>query len=503
MRERPSSIAGRGAFWSCAALWLVAGCALESDAPRASWLRHTLILDNQPFLDREYELTKGKFALMADDLYRFARGTSGQYARDTMAPGGAARMPSAYLSASTHRVAIIGDPHPENIGTYRRGDGQLTLEFNDFDAAAYGPYTFDLRRLNLGLALAAEQVNRELEARGQDAAFSEVATRRLVEAAARAYAQEIERIAEGAPRGPVFADQSWGAIADELFAEAGRRGDERHRLSTYSRLEGEARELVIGHLEPPRYVELGGRRQLVYEATIEAVSDAEARRILAQLEPYAASLVDATRASPQLFERVDVGRRLGVGVSSYPNRRYYVLLGGAAREDAVLLDWKEVIDTVELVGLELFPSRAHASNGERLAARQRALHASRDSDPWLGFVTSGGESFRVAERTGYQRSFSVRRLARDLERGEVTAADFEVFARLAGQILARSHAETPALDGARPAAALAAAIGGDGDGLAAETAEFVAAYAPIVMQDYELFRELIAEHGFDLGYRRP
>ncbi len=38
------------------------GCVFEDSAPRAGWLRDTLILDNQPFLDREPELTKGKFA---------------------------------------------------------------------------------------------------------------------------------------------------------------------------------------------------------------------------------------------------------------------------------------------------------------------------------------------------------------------------------------------------------------------------------------------------------
>ena len=39
------------------------------------------------------------------------------------------------------QVAVLGDPHPENIGTYPLPDGgELVVDFNDFDLAGHGPY---------------------------------------------------------------------------------------------------------------------------------------------------------------------------------------------------------------------------------------------------------------------------------------------------------------------------------------------------------------------------
>ena len=489
----------------CACLALASGCALEAERDRAAWLRTTLLLDNQRFFDRAPELTRGKLAIMADDLYRFVRGTAPQYARDVTVPGGAGRWPSAYLTPATRTIVITGDPHPENVGSYRRRDGPITLDFNDFDAATYGPYTFDLRRLALGLWLAAVHADRELEARGSEASLGEENRRALVEAAVRAYAEEIHRIAGGEPGILVTPDRSWGTIADELLARAKARGDRDDRLATYTRVDANTRHLAIGNAEPPRQIEVGGRRQFVYRDTVAKVSEEEARAVRATFASYAASLVDPGIVTPELSDDLQVARKFGTGVSSYPNRRYHVLAGGRSGDPsrAVLLEWKEVIDSIELRGLSRFPAQSHAHNGARVVELGRELHGSRENDIWMGHAASGSDSFSVRHRTGYQRGFSVERMIRDLDAGDITPADVEVFARLAGRILGRSHGSARALGQAAAAPAIAAAIGEDAGGLAAETLDFVEHYGPIVLRDYELFRELVAEYGFDLGYPYP
>ncbi len=501
--------ARRAAGLFAATIALALGCAVEDSGPRAGWLRHTLIIDNQPFLDREPELTKGKFAIMADDLYRFVRGTAGQYARDVMMPGGAGRMPSDYESAKTRTVAITGDPHPENIGTYRRADGEVTLNYNDFDGATFGPYTYDLRRLALGLWFAGIRANLELEELGGATAFSDDVKADAVRAAVRGYVDEIERAERGEPALEVTKDRSFGAIAGEFLERATERGGERDRLRTYSRAES-ARRLTIGNVEPPREIEIGDHTHAVWEDTVEEISDVEAERVRGMLAGYAASLEDESAAAfVARAEILGIGRRLGAGVSSYPNRRYYVLLGergGADPADAVLLDWKEVIDATELPGLEIFPSHPYTTNAERIVSQRRDLQGSPQvpaHDVWLGVAASGADSFRVAERSGYQRGFSVDRLARDIDEGDVVPADFTAYARLAGMLLARSHGAAPGLGREPSGPAIAEAIGGDRAGLAEETLRFVEQYAPVVLRDFELFREAVADHGFDLGYRSP
>lgn len=60
--------------------------------------------------------------------------------------------------AKAPEVLAVGDLHVENFGTWRDGDGRLVWGINDFDEAAYLPYTQDLVRLTVSahLAIAAD-----------------------------------------------------------------------------------------------------------------------------------------------------------------------------------------------------------------------------------------------------------------------------------------------------------------------------------------------------------
>lgn len=51
-------------------------------------------------------------------------------------------------------VTCVGDAHIENFGTWRDGEGRLVWGVNDFDEAAWLPYTFDLVRLATSARLA-------------------------------------------------------------------------------------------------------------------------------------------------------------------------------------------------------------------------------------------------------------------------------------------------------------------------------------------------------------
>ncbi|MCA9707624.1 MAG: DUF2252 family protein [Myxococcales bacterium] len=510
------------------ALSAVACAPPEAEHARAQWLQQTLILDNQVFLDRDPEQAGGKLAKMGERLYPYFRGTAAQYARDAMQPGSPGYWPSAYESARTRDVALVGDPHPENIGTFARGDGRITVAFNDFDAATYGPYGFDLRRLALGFWLAGEQIRRDHAAAAAGAAggttegtegtddTDDTEAPEEVEhplqpahrdAAARAvaagYVAEITVIADEPQLGLEITDQGeHGVVLDELMEGALEDGQDQEKLLEYTTVEDGVRTMRYGDVVPPRTLTYGPHAQQLFEDTVIAVPEAERALVAELLERY--PVTRATALDPGALRIKGISRRLGAGVSSYPARRYYVLVEGPtdAIDDDVLLELKQVFDAVPMPGLVRFPAQPFGTNGERVVTLQRALQGPGDDDPWLGWASAGADAYRVRWRTGYQRGVQVDRLAEELAAGDLEPEDFVVLAELAGRLLARSHGRAPMRDGAPAAAAIVAAIGGDSEGLVEEVVAFVEHYAPRVVADHRAYVELLHTHGPRLGYRR-
>jgi hypothetical protein len=94
-----------------------------------------------------------KHALMAEAPFPFLRATFYRWAQTwpQVSPG----------SANAPEVLGIGDLHVENFGTWRDVEGRLIWGINDFDEAAWLPYTCDLVRLatSAHLAIAAEHLD--------------------------------------------------------------------------------------------------------------------------------------------------------------------------------------------------------------------------------------------------------------------------------------------------------------------------------------------------------
>lgn len=89
---------------------------------------------------------EGKHAAMRSSPFPFLRATYYRWAQiwcDVC--GAAARAP---------KVLAVGDLHIENFGTWRDIEGRLIWGTNDFDEAAYLPYTNDLIRLSTSVLLA-------------------------------------------------------------------------------------------------------------------------------------------------------------------------------------------------------------------------------------------------------------------------------------------------------------------------------------------------------------
>jgi uncharacterized protein (DUF2252 family) len=484
-------------------------CDPDPDFVRGQWLHNTIVLDNQIFFEGSPVLAPGKLAKMDLDLYAYFRGTAGCYARDLAQAGGPGYMPTAYLSEDAADVALIGDPHLENIGTYRRGrDGLLVVDFNDFDAATYGPYHFDVRRLALSAAIASASID------AVDPGFAE-ATAGAPEALVQAYVDEIAALSEFASAGEIphltEADAPFGRILADLVTKARENGDAREELGEYTQIAAGARSIRLGEVEPSVEWSAGGFSQVVYGDTMVALDNDDIWLIDQVLfESYPASVADpALLGENHAALRVKgAARRLGAGVASYPVRRYYVLVEGPTAEiaDDWILELKQVFDPLVVPGLEQAAAgRPFADNGARVVAMQRGLQGADDHDPLLGHGHAGGVTFRVRERTKYQRGLGVDRIAEKSAEGKWSTADYLELATWAGRLLARAHARAAKRDGTPglPAIAAALAEGADGSaGFVRETVAFVDAYAPVVEADAGRFGGLLESFGPSLGYAR-
>lgn len=465
---------------------LLAACDPPAD-PRTAWLQTTLVLDNQVFLDTDPAQGRAKFARMSLDLYAFFRGTLGQYSRDLAAGGEAGGSRGAHVTADTADVALVGDPHLENIGSFRRADGELVLGFNDFDAATYGPYHFDLRRLALGFELAARQLE-----------LAEPA--RHARAAAAGYVAEI--LALGAAGAAPPAPDAPGKILRNLLKKAAEDGAAREELADYTRVTADERRMFLGEVEPGLPWELAAHTMTLATDQLAPLGAGEAADLTRMLAAWPETLLDPAAVPPEARRVKGLARRLGAGVASYAAPRYYALLEGptAGLDDDLLLELKRVYDGAALPGLTRLPGRPFPDNGARVVAMQRALQPGRDCDPLLGHASVGAATFRVRDRSKYQRGLDLDRVAEKLAEGDWDEDDVAALADQAGRLLARAHASARRQSGPLALPFLVAAVAPDPEGLVAETLAFVADYAPVVEADHQRFLDILAANGPSLGY---
>lgn len=210
---------------------LLVGCAAPLPSEREQRVIDTLADDNYVWANREPELVRLKLKKMQRGPYEWLRGTNTLYWRDLTEPG-AARISTAFGDEASSRVLLVGDPHPENVGTFRAADGTMIVDWNDLDAAGYGPFTADVRRLAIGMLVAAERVD--------DA--------ELAAAVVTGYTVQLAALASGAA--PM--QLSFGAhpLLDKELTKAQKRGDVGYALDELAPSSGDTRFLAFGELEP-------------------------------------------------------------------------------------------------------------------------------------------------------------------------------------------------------------------------------------------------------------
>ncbi|MCB9653406.1 MAG: DUF2252 family protein [Deltaproteobacteria bacterium] len=486
------------------------GCGYgDENAARMAWLASSLAEDNFDLWARDPEGVAEKLAKMSTGPYAFFRGTLGQFVRDVASAGVIESTGLAH--AGDARIMLIGDPHPENIGTYRLPSGVVIFDFNDFDAARFGPWILDVRRMAMGFValqaeldhvrpafLAAASITATPASRS--AVTKEAVpdnARRWAAIFARSYAQALEDLRQAQARSETLDDSRLfgrgagsGAILEDLLRRAQRDGTQATELETY-----------VESNSPPQ----------LYRGEIERRSDGRFREDeLLELEGNERRIIELYLEPSLSRHIVDVARHLGQGVSSYPLLRYLILLKASTQGDAtdlVLLELKEARDPAALA-LPMFPSRAFDDNADRIVELQRRLQVSTENDAWLGRASadkgqrhnaglSSSFSFRVGSLTGFQKTLRVRRIQSLIDEAQLNAAtDVADLARSAGRLLAHAHARGRTIDG-EPALNVLPHI--TPDDLEQEIDAFVDDYGPRLETDFALFLRLLEEEGPTLG----
>jgi uncharacterized protein (DUF2252 family) len=440
-----------------AALLLFAACANAPEPSRDQRVIAILADDNYVWARREPELVAHKLAKMQRGVFPWLRGTAAVYWRDATDPG--TRAATAFGDEASSRVLLVGDPHPENIGTFRAAGGELFFHWNDFDAAGYGPYVIDVRRLAAGMILAT----------GIDGDAAAEAAREV----GAGYAAEIARIAAGGPLEPLAGGVD--ELLDDELAKARRDGDAGEPLDEVAPIEGGVRTGAFGDLEP-----------VAGDGVIED------RQLPAGVDGVAA--IDAALAAwghPELGATKLRLRKIGAGVSSYAALRYFAVLEGptAALEDDRIVELKEMRDGVIVRGQPRLAAAEWESPGARAVDAQHRLHGRADGDPLLGHARAGGLSLKIRDRAAYQRGLDAEDLA------ELPADRRAALARRFGALLASAHGR------ARTAAGILG-VGAIGPLLAGREATFADEIRALALADAALLRaDHAALQGEDLTER--
>ncbi len=173
--------------------------------PSAEALTFQQAFDQQLGLSEAMKAEKA--GLMSESAHAFFRATPALFYHDLQGPF---RDQAKLLPDPPPSLAILGDAHILNAGTFRGPDGKPVWGLNDFDQAETGTPDRDLQRLSTSLLIAADE-----------AGLSASEGRALVRALGKSYLKNLDH------KGPTFLrrSQTSGAVAKLLEKIENRPSD--------------------------------------------------------------------------------------------------------------------------------------------------------------------------------------------------------------------------------------------------------------------------------------
>lgn len=347
-------------------------------------------------------------ALMAKSPFAFFRGSAAIMARDL-----------GVLPHTDTHVVSCGDAHISNFGIFATPDHRLTFELNDFDEASTAPWEWDVKRLATSVVLAARERGRsESDAvrHAQDAVHAyqaRIASMMELTSLERTFARvDIETLMANFSRHDTAFMR--GALQHAVHQTSA------HLLPRITTATSDGRLRIVD--DPPTVTHLP-------TLTLEIAQGLKAK--------YMRSMRMDSAFLLRQFHLVDIVFRVS-GVGSVGTRCLLLLLSGPSGEP-LFLQVKQAEPSVlerfggapDLVRTSVRPEHDH--EGFRVVTCQRILQTA--PDPFLGHLTYDRHDY-------YVRQFSNMKAAIGIDK--LSAGEFSVYALLCGELLARSHAQSPA-----------------------------------------------------------
>jgi uncharacterized protein (DUF2252 family) len=377
--------------------------------------------------------------------------------------GGAAIM-AADLAGSPStgtQVQLCGDAHLANYGTFASPERRQVFDVNDFDETLPGPWEWDLKRLAASMVLAAR--DNGYGAQGAAAAESSVA----------GYRTAMASFAQSGALDVWYAQLTLARMQEAMPSKADRKrldkGASKARGRTSQKALGKLTETVDGTLrirsQPPLLIPL---RDLAEKEDPDTLRQQVRENFLG----YGESLLADRRRLLQRFELIDMALKV-VGVGSVGTRCLVVLLTGRDQGEPLFLQIKEAGPAV--LEEHLSPSE-YPHHGQRVVVGQRLMQAATDS--FLGWSESQtGPQF-------YWRQFHDLKGSADVT--TMSPRQLSGYGRLCGWTLAHAHARSG--DGIAISSYL-----GKGTVMDKAVGRFAVAYADQNDEDYQAFRQAIAD----------
>jgi uncharacterized protein (DUF2252 family) len=396
---------------------------------------------NRALARRNPDLLRFKVARMAAGPFAFLRGTFHVFAQDVL--GGAFSLPAV---DDDPEVALIGDVHGENFGTFKGADGLIHYDHNDFDETTTGRFELDVCRQAIGLFLTARENGEGLA----DAILSPAG-------ALMAYVDAFRRLVKkGESLGDPNEQHPCGCPPVDDLIRAGAAAKRRDFVERWTTLQNGKRLL----------------RRSLHVYNVPEPSKARALRLLADY---------ATRhcredVPADFYEAEDVAGRVS-GIGSMGRLRFVLLLRGKGSADGrnVLLEFKEAQPS----GYDVARGRTVETlkRAEVVVDTQRRLEAS--ASPYLGYALDGDLSFQARELGPADARV-------DLATVKVPPL-LQQLARVQAQILARAHVRA-AVEAVGPSfRATTQSMLEDPDRFGQRILAFALTYADQVLTDYTRF----------------
>jgi uncharacterized protein (DUF2252 family) len=394
-----------------------------------------------------------KYGRMLESPFAFMRGAAVVMAADL------ATTPVIGL-----HTQICGDAHLINFGVFATPERKLVFDINDFDETYPGPWEWDLKRLATSAVLT-----------GREKGFGDEINRELAMIVNRSYQKAIANFAL-AP----FLDVWYYEVAVDEVLEAFKRSSKKDKKSAqkvvkkalYSTQEHtmeKLTEFVDGRRQirndPPLLMRLSERVPEEQEAWI---TELDAEKLFKE---YIASLPEEKRQLMSHF-RIASGALRVVGIGSVGTRCLILLLEGATKDDALILQLKEAEQSV----LEPYVAKkAYANQAQRVVVGQKLMQAASD-------IFLAGIQDRMTGIQYYWRQFKDMKGSFDLD--SLEKAGLETYLKVCSLCLARAHARTG------DAAYISGYIG-KGDAFCDAITDFAVAYAEQTESDYQALQKAV------------